>query len=370
MKRRDFIRAAGVSAVGVTALKAKAVERESSPAQSGMRKRARMRIGAQRRPVNEELLNFYARHGVDGICGYPQLKENRRWNLDEVLRLRERIEKHGLTFDLASFRLTSGGIENQVFPNILLGNDPERDRDIDCVCSIIETAARAGIHCLKYNMALLPVLRTEDTPGRGGSAYRTWIYERAPDKDIPHPVAGVVPPELFWERITYFLERVIPVAEQNKVRMACHPHDPGVPPQGYRGVYRVLGDVEGLKRFEQIVKSPYHGFNLCMGTVSEMLENPAEELLPVIRYFGERKKLFNIHYRNIVGKRNNFYEVYPDNGDVDMHKVMQTLMEVDYPYLVMPDHMPRHPDDPLRRQAYAYGFGYIRAMIQAVDATG
>ena len=40
----------------------------------------------------------------------------------------------------------------------------------------------------------------------------------------------------YWERITYFLEHVIPVANEYKVRMACHPHDPGMPPEGYQGM--------------------------------------------------------------------------------------------------------------------------------------
>ena len=40
----------------------------------------------------------------------------------------------------------------------------------------------------------------------------------------------------YWERITCFLEKVIPVANEYKIRMACHPHDPGVPPEGYQGI--------------------------------------------------------------------------------------------------------------------------------------
>jgi mannonate dehydratase len=40
---------------------------------------------------------------------------------------------------------------------------------------------------------------------------------------------------------------------------------------------------------------------------------------------------------------------------------------VDYGYMVMPDHMPTHPDDPGGHQAFAFAYGYIKAMIQAVD---
>ena len=55
----------------------------------------------------------------------------------------------------------------------------------------------------------------------------------------------MVTAEAAWERITYFLERVVPVATEHRIRLACHPHDPGVPPRGFRGVVRVLGTVEG-----------------------------------------------------------------------------------------------------------------------------
>jgi len=79
------------------------------------------------------------------------------------------------------------------------------------------------------------------------------------------------------ERITYFVKRVIPVAEEHKIRMACHPHDPGMPKgKGFRGVDRVLGSVEGLKKFIDITPSPYHGLNFCQGTVTEMLQNPGK----------------------------------------------------------------------------------------------
>ena len=177
--------------------------------------------------------------------------------------------------------------------------------------------------------------------------------------------AGRVTADLYWERITYFLERVVPVAEQHRVRLACHPQDPGLP-AGFQGVDAVLGTVEGLKRFVGIRESPYHGLNFCQGTVSELLERPGEEIFDVIRWFGTRGKIVNVHFRNIRGRRDDFREVYPDEGDVDMWKAVRTYQEVGYDGMLMYDHIPSAPGDGDASRAFAYG--YIRALIQAAES--
>jgi mannonate dehydratase len=97
-----------------------------------------------------------------------------------------------------------------------------------------------------------------------------------------------------------------------------------------------------------------------------MLHDPKREIHDVIRYFGERKKIFNIHFRNIRGRRDDFQETFPDEGDMDMVAVMRTLKAVGYRHMVMPDHLPRHEDDPRGDQAFAFGYGYITALLQAV----
>src|SRR5438128_1789695 len=141
------------------------------------------------------------------------------------------------------------------------------------------------------------------------------------------------------EGLSQLRERVVPVAEEYKVKLACHPQDPGMPRgKGYQGVETVLGNVEGLKRFVSISESSYHGLNFCQGTVSEMLEKPGEQIYDVIRYFGERKKIFNVHFRNIQGKVGKFHETFPDNGDVNMIRAMRAYKEVDYDGMMMPDH--------------------------------
>jgi mannonate dehydratase len=328
----------------------------------------RMKLGTQHQS-SDEMLRILAALGVSHICSeLPSAHFDEAWSVEGLTKLRERVESFGIRLEAVPLPLSSSYITKSENPHIMLGQSPERDREIDSICRMIENAARAGIPMLKYNLTILGVVRGEPTPGRGGARYSTFDYAKTP-QEPPLTEAGLVSAALMWDRITYFLKRVIPVAEQNKVKMACHPHDPGMPAaEGFRGVHRVLGSVDGLKRFIEINPSPYHGLNFCQGTVSEMLKDPNREILDVIRYFGSRKKIFNVHFRNIHGGFLNFQETFPDCGDVDMLAALKVYQEVGYDGMLMPDHVPIIQGDSGGRQAFAFAYGYIRGLMQAINA--
>lgn len=359
MKRRRFLTASSAAA----ALSGFA---EAAPAPAATSQPVRMKLGCQSAPSTEQHFKYFARYGVRNVCGYPEIDGGRLYaTADELQKLVDLGQRNGISIDcIAPPFLSSSHIDREKHPAIMLADSPERDRDIESMQTLIRNCATAGIPSIKYNMSILGVLRTGQTQGRGDAMYSTWRLREAQPK-TPLTRAGRVDADRFWERINYFLERVIPVAAEYKIRMACHPHDPGVPPAGYQGVDRVLGTVDGLKKFVSIHENPYHGLNFCQGTVSEMLKNPGIEIFDVIRYFGTRKKIFNVHFRNIRGRRDDFQEVYPDEGDVDFVQAVMVYKEIGYEYLLMPDHVPQSPSDPGGLQSFAYCYGYIRALIQA-----
>ncbi|MGA2147030.1 MAG: mannonate dehydratase [Bryobacteraceae bacterium] len=362
MNRRQFVSSAGAVAV------APAAARPQYAAADTPGPRARMRLGCQSAPTSDAHLKFLARYGVRDICGYPEIPAGRLYaTVDELKRMRDLAESNGIHVEsTAPPFLTSSHIDKEKHGAIMLADSPGRDRDIEQLQTFIRNCAAAGIPSFKYNMSLLGVLRTGRVPGRGDCTYSAWRWRDA-HPEPPLTRAGRVDADRAWERITYFLDRVVPVANEYKVRMACHPHDPGVPPQGYQGVVRVLGTVDGLKRFVSVRESAYHGLNFCQGTVSEMLRDPGKEIFDVIRYFGTRNKIFNVHFRNIRGHRDDFVEVYPDEGDVNFVEAIKVYREVGYPYLLMPDHVPQAASDTNGLESFAFCYGYIRALIQAAD---
>jgi mannonate dehydratase len=331
-------------------------------------KKSLMKLGDQTEPTTDTHLKYLARYGVESICGYPHIQGDRLYaTVDELKQIKDMAAKYNISMDcIAPPFLASSHIDHEKHPAVMLADSPERDRDIEQLQTLIKNCAAAGIPMIKYNMSILGVLRTGRKPGRGDAMDHVWKLSEA-HPETPLTKAGVVNADAFWERITYFLDHIIPVANEYKVRMACHPQDPGVPPQGYQGVNRVLGTIDGLKKFITIKESPYHGLNFCQGTVSENLENPSVEIFDVIRYFGSRKKIFNVHFRNIRGHRNDFEEVFPDEGDIDFVKAIRVYKEIGYSYMLMPDHVPLAENDPGSLQSFAFCYGYIRGLIQSVN---
>ncbi len=371
MDRRNFMAGMGTGLVAAGTVSAPLAAAPRKPGKVPARKGVGLKpkLGCQSGPANAEHFAYFARYGVSNICARARVSEGRLYStVEELLELKGMAERHKLSLDIVDpVMLPSSHIDRERNPAIMMADSPQRDRDIEQFQQLIRNCAKAGIPCIKYNMSILGVLRTGKVQGRGDAMFGEWNASKA-SPPAPLTRAGVISEDAFWERITYFLDRVVPVANEYKVRIACHPHDPGTPPEGYQGVHRVLGTIDGLKRFVSIRDSQYHGLNFCQGTVSENLPDPATQIFDVIRWFGSRKKIFNVHFRNIVGGRGHFREAFPDEGDIDLYRALLTYHEVGYDGMLMPDHVPEVPGHPeAGLQSFAFAYGHIRGLMQAAE---
>lgn len=361
MDRRSFL--GGAATLGAAALAPKA----GAAAVAGQAGRGgvplRMYPGHQH-DHSETTLRALAAFGVEHICsGQIGARIEQGWSVEDLTRLRRHVESFGIKLDCVPLPMSSREIAKAERPEILLAKEPEREKALEDICTMIRNCGRAGIPMVKYNLTFIGVVRSERVKGRGGASLSALDYRKL--KPAGPTEAGTITEEIYWDRITHFLKRVVPVAEEAKVRLACHPQDPGLPPEtGWRGVSTVLASVDGLKRFVRTVPSANHGLNFCQGTICEMLRNPNEEIHDIIRHFAREGKIFNVHFRNIRGGYLNFVETLPDDGDVDMMRALRTYREVGYEGMVMPDHVPQIEGDTGGHKAFAFSFGYIQALLE------
>jgi len=361
-RRRFFTQAAaGAAAIGLAGRPSAA----GATSAGGRLPPVRMHAGHQH-DHSEATLRALAAFGVKNICSgqIGPATDEAAWSVDGLTRLRKHVESFGIKLDCVPLPLSSRYITKAEHPEILLARDPERDRTLERLRTMIRNCGKAGIPMAKYNLTFIGVVRTERTVGRGGASLSAFDFAKS-KQEPPLTEAGRITDEIYWDRIGYFLKKLVPVAEEAKVKLACHPQDPGMPPgTGWRGVNTVLGTPDGLRRFVETEPSAYHGLNFCQGTVSEMLVKPGEQIYDVIRDFGRRRKIFIVHFRNIRGGYLKFEETFPDEGDVDMPRALRVYREVGYDGMVMPDHVPQIEGDPGGQKAFAFCFGYIQALLQ------
>lgn len=366
MKRREFGAKLVGAAIGASIAGSSVSRPASAQPARALRKNTLMHVGGDYHSVagigitSKENLEYNLRYGVKHLTvQVGKYSQDGGWDLDELKKMKDDCERYGV--NLEAIRMDAG--------YITLHKSPERDRELDNIIGNIQKASQVGVQIITYHWTVIPIRRNQQTQGRGKVTYAGFKLEDN-WKDLPLGKSGRVSSEDYWERISYFLKKVIPAARQYDVRMACHPYDPPGLPLGYQGAdnWDSPSVFEAIKRYESIVDSPYNGFQLCLGTTAEGLKKPNTEVLPIVRYLGERGKIYQIHMRNIRGGLHNFEEVYPDEGEMDFFKVMRILRDPQFAGSICPDHMPRHPDDPRSLQSFAFGYGYIKALIQAVNS--
>jgi mannonate dehydratase len=141
--------------------------------------------------------------------------------------------------------------------------------------------------------------------------------------------------ERMWEHLAYFLERVVPVAEEAGVLMALHPDDP---PWPIFGLPRIVTDVGALERVISLVDRKANGLTFCTGSLGSRQDN---DVVAMARRFADRGRIHFAHCRNVrrTGERR-FHEVpHPSSfGDVDMRGVLASLRDGGFAGPMRSDH--------------------------------
>jgi mannonate dehydratase len=242
---------------------------------------------------------------------------------------------------------------------------PGRDDEIESACELIRNMGALNIPVWCYEwMPVFNWMRTSTTvPTRGGAlatAYDNDLMLNAPLTEF-----GIVSEERLWENLKYFLEKVIPVAEKANVKLAMHPDDPPLSP--IRGLGRIMRSIDNYQRLLDMAPNPVNGIAFCQGNFTLM----TDDLPGVIRHFGNQKKIFFAHFRDVRGTPEKFVETFHDDGKTDMVACMRAYRDIGFEGVLRPDHVPTMEGDSNDNPAYSsigrlFAIGYIKGLREAV----
>ncbi|MCR2045386.1 mannonate dehydratase [Anaerosalibacter massiliensis] len=271
------------------------------------------------------------------------------WSIESIISLKEKVENSGLKFDV---------IESvPVHEDIKLGL-PTRDRYIENYKENIRNLAKAGVKVICYNFMpvfdwtrsqLNKVLDDGSTalvyykeqidkmdPLKGEISLPGWdsSYTKDELKDIFDQYSKIDEEDL-WENLEYFLKEIIPVSEENDVKMAIHPDDP---PWPIFGLPRIITKEENIDRFLRLVDNKYNGLTFCTGSLGS---GDFNDVVKMVDKYSAQGRIHFIHVRNIKLLDDGSFEEsahYSSEGSLDIVEIMKVLHKNKFDGYLRPDH--------------------------------
>jgi mannonate dehydratase len=252
-----------------------------------------IKIGTSSGPATDDNMRYLRQLGVTWVSVPPDAP----YDAKTFIKQREKWEAGGLkVYNIGSGSGPSGSLHNM--PEVTL-NLPGRDQKIDEYLNYIRYLGKAGIPYSTYahmgngiwSSGRITSARGYDARD-GDASSPNWQGAWA-GKTYKEPLSHgrVFTKDEIWENYSYFIKKVVPVAEEAGVRIGIHPDDP--PKPMLAGVPRcIFSNFEGYKRAIEIANSPNIGVCLCCGSWLEgRREDTGATPEEMIQYFGSRKKL-------------------------------------------------------------------------------
>lgn len=136
-----------------------------------------------------------------------------------------------------------------------------------------------------------------------------------------------------WDNLAYFLQAILPVAEEAGIQMAIHPDDP---PYSIFGLPRIITGAESYEKLIKISDSIANGFTFCSGSMGA---DPQNDMVAIAEKYAYRAPF--AHIRNVkIMENGSFFETshFTSDGSIDIKNIVRTLNDQNYEGYVRPDH--------------------------------
>ena len=328
--------------------------------------------------------------GITGVATHlTRIPVGEIWTMDEINLVKDEINSYGLEMEV----IESLNIHEDIKKGL-----PSRDMLIDNYIESMKNLSKAGVKCICYNfMPVLDWYRSNlAKPLPDGSNSMAYNHEDAVKLTLEKITSSMIngshdfslpgwEPERFgqmaedinfyqnvsseeyFKNIKYFLDAVIPAAEELDINFAVHPDDPPMP---LFNLPKVVNSKESIEKYLNLNASKRNGLTLCTGSLGAGVGN---DVVDIAKTFTSEGKVHFVHLRNIKHiSDNDFFESahLSSEGDLDMLAIVKALYENGFDGYIRPDHG-RMIWDEAGRPGYglydrALGACYINGLWEAV----
>lgn len=360
-------------------------------------------------PVNLQAIRQTGARGI--VTALHHIPHGEVWPVDEIRKRKEVVESAGLKWSVVESLTVHESIKTRT------GNYKDY---IEKYKTSLKNLAACGIPIVTYNfMAVNDWTRTNldlVMPDGSKALYFNWVdlavfdvhilNRKDAEKDFPEKIvkaaevrftrasaeqlsdlAGIVmfgiPGEkkqtlgqmrekLDWykdidknglrESLKYFLQAIVPVADELGLKLAIHPDDPPFP---VLGLPRIVSTAEDLAFILDAAQGESNGICYCTGSLGANVKN---DLSAIARQLG--KRIHFVHLRNVKKDVDgNFFEDDHLGGDTDMYAVMKELLTIQQnlpgPVPFRPDHGHQMIDDLNKKTNPGYScIGRLRGLAE------
>ena len=200
--------------------------------------------------VDEDDLTFAAQMGATHVVLQSYADQgivpgDERWEYDDLLQLRKKVEDAGLVLEALK------NVPLKFYEQIILGG-PDRARQVENMVYTVRNIARAGIPIFGYHWMPTLVWRTSQTTRiRSGARVTSFDLEEA----IKAPLlkGRRYTEDEMWANLEDWIKIIVPVAEEEGIRIGIHPCDP--PVEELEGIPQLFRSFAAYKRLIDIVDS-------------------------------------------------------------------------------------------------------------------